>query len=68
MAASKSRRIGMGGLGNMGLPMAESLLRAGYEVTGFSLTGMERFVAAGGVAARSARTVPRSSTRGVRSG
>ena len=49
------RRIGMIGLGRMGLPMACSLLQSGFEVTGFSLSGMESFVAAGGKAAASAR-------------
>lgn len=43
-------RIGFIGLGNMGLPMARNLLKAGHEVTGFDL-GTEQlasFVEAGG--------------------
>jgi 3-hydroxyisobutyrate dehydrogenase len=41
------------GLGNMGLPMANCLLRAGYQVTGFDLseTARQAFSAAGGQAA-----------------
>ena len=30
-------KIGFIGLGNMGLPMAENLQKAGYEVTGFDI-------------------------------
>ena len=30
-------KIGFIGLGNMGLPMAENLHKAGYEVTGFDI-------------------------------
>jgi 3-hydroxyisobutyrate dehydrogenase len=42
--------IGFIGLGNMGLPMAINLLKAGYEVTGFDLvqSQLEAFAAAGG--------------------
>ncbi len=41
------------GLGNMGRPMAASLMRAGYAVTGYDLSpaARERFVPAGGRAA-----------------
>jgi 3-hydroxyisobutyrate dehydrogenase len=41
------------GLGNMGRPMAASLMRAGYEVTGYDLApaARERFTQAGGRAA-----------------
>ena len=31
-------KIGFIGLGNMGLPMARNLLKAGYRVTGFDLS------------------------------
>ncbi len=43
-------RIGFVGLGNMGLPMALNLVKAGHDVTGFDLSpqGMERLVAGGG--------------------
>ena len=41
-------KIGFIGLGNMGLPMAQNLLKAGHQVEGFDLSGpaMERLVAA----------------------
>ncbi|MDE2007423.1 MAG: 3-hydroxyisobutyrate dehydrogenase [Rhodospirillales bacterium] len=49
-------RIGFIGLGNMGLPMASNLVRAGHSVTGFDLSEAARaaFVAAGGAVAASA--------------
>ncbi len=50
-----SRAIGFVGLGRMGLPMAVSLINAGYTVTGFDPRTMDRFVAAGGKPARSPR-------------
>ncbi len=39
------------GLGNMGLPMAQNLARAGHAVTGFDLmpASVQQFVAAGGL-------------------
>jgi 3-hydroxyisobutyrate dehydrogenase len=42
--------IGFIGLGNMGLPMAINLLKAGYQVTGFDLaqSQLDAFAAAGG--------------------
>jgi 3-hydroxyisobutyrate dehydrogenase len=47
--------IGFIGLGNMGLPMALNLLRAGHAVNGFDIqsTPVERIAAAGGKAATS---------------
>jgi 3-hydroxyisobutyrate dehydrogenase len=51
------------GLGNMGRPMAASLMRAGYHVVGFDLlpAARERFAAAGGKAvADMAEAVPRA--------
>jgi 3-hydroxyisobutyrate dehydrogenase len=46
-------RIGFIGLGNMGLPMALNLVKAGHQVTGFDLssTAIEKLVAGGGKAA-----------------
>ncbi len=43
-------RIGFIGLGNMGLPMAANLVRAGHEVRGFDLSkpSLARFAEAGG--------------------
>ena len=48
-------RIGFIGLGNMGLPMAQNLLKAGHAVTGFDVAkaAVERLSAAGGAAATS---------------
>ncbi len=50
-------RIGFVGLGNMGLPMAMNLLKAGHQVEGFDLNrdAVEKLVAAGGASMESAR-------------
>jgi len=47
-------KIGFIGLGNMGLPMAVNLVKAGHSVVGNDVTpkGMEALVAAGGAAAK----------------
>jgi 3-hydroxyisobutyrate dehydrogenase len=49
-------KIGFIGLGNMGLPMALNLLKAGYQVTGFDLvkSQLDALAAAGGVIADNA--------------
>ncbi len=49
-------RIGFIGLGNMGLPMAQNLLKAGHAVAGFDLNAeaSERLTASGGTRANSA--------------
>ena len=49
-------KIGFIGLGNMGLPMAINLLKAGHEVTGFDLVQgqIDAFAKAGGKVAKSA--------------
>src|SRR5690349_6251524 len=46
-------RIGFLGLGNMGLPMARNLVRAGHPVRGYDVkpTAVEGFAAAGGIVA-----------------
>lgn len=46
-------RVGFIGLGNMGLPMALNLLKAGHEVEGFDVNGaaVDKLVAAGGASA-----------------
>jgi len=51
-------KIGFIGLGNMGLPMAINLLKAGYEVIGFDLVQaqIDAFAQAGGKVATSANT------------
>lgn len=43
------------GLGIMGSPMAENLIKAGYQVTGYTLEAdkLQRLAAAGGTAAAS---------------
>src|SRR5579862_8701149 len=48
-------RIGFIGLGNMGLPMAHNLLKAGHAVAGFDAAkaALDRLSAAGGAAATS---------------
>ncbi len=50
-------RIGFIGLGNMGLPMAQNLIKAGHQVEGFDVHGaaIERLEAAGGAGAASAK-------------
>jgi 3-hydroxyisobutyrate dehydrogenase len=49
-------RIGFIGLGNMGLPMAQNLIKAGHELHGFDIfpASVDRLVAAGGKAAADA--------------
>src|SRR5580704_13130488 len=48
-------QIGFIGLGNMGLPMAQSLIKAGHPVCGYDLNAaaLDKFSAAGGIAVRS---------------
>jgi len=50
-------RIGFIGLGNMGLPMAQNLLKAGHAVTGLDIakSQIEKLVASGGRAAGSVK-------------
>jgi 3-hydroxyisobutyrate dehydrogenase len=50
-------RIGFIGLGNMGLPMAQNLVKAGHQVEGFDVNGaqIDKLVAAGGAAAASVK-------------
>jgi 3-hydroxyisobutyrate dehydrogenase len=50
-------RIGFIGLGNMGLPMAQNLIKAGHSVTGLdvSKSQVDKLVAAGGKAAGSVK-------------
>lgn len=51
-------KIGFIGLGNMGLPMALNLLKAGYQVSGFDLvkSQLDAFASAGGTVASNAIT------------
>src|SRR5437870_2435453 len=56
-------RVGFIGLGNMGLPMALNLVKAGHQVEGFDVNGaaVEKLVAAGGA---SVGSVKGAATRG----
>ena len=47
-------RIGMIGLGKMGLPIARNLMERGFQVTGYRRSGSPELAAAGGAVARSA--------------
>jgi 3-hydroxyisobutyrate dehydrogenase len=51
-------RIGFIGLGNMGLPMAQNLLKAGHQVEGVDVNpaAVEKLKAAGGVGVETAKT------------
>src|ERR1700722_17422450 len=48
-------QIGFIGLGNMGLPMARNLIKAGHQVCGYDVNAaaLDKFAAAGGIAVRS---------------
>jgi 3-hydroxyisobutyrate dehydrogenase len=48
-------QIGFIGLGNMGLPMAQNLIKAGHPVCGYDVSAeaLDKFSAAGGIAVRS---------------
>jgi 3-hydroxyisobutyrate dehydrogenase-like beta-hydroxyacid dehydrogenase len=45
--------VGIVGVGKIGLPMAQNLMKSGYRVLGFRRSSMTEFEAAGGIAARS---------------
>jgi 3-hydroxyisobutyrate dehydrogenase len=53
-------RVGMIGLGKMGLPIARNLIERGFEVTGYCRHGSPELVAAGGIAATSPADVAKS--------
>src|SRR5947199_8369537 len=50
-------RIGFIGLGNMGLPMAQNLIKAGHQVEGVDVNGaaVDKLRAAGGASAETAK-------------
>ncbi len=52
-AETSIHRVGMIGLGKMGLPIARNLIERGFEVTGYRRHGSPELVAAGGHAAAS---------------
>jgi 3-hydroxyisobutyrate dehydrogenase-like beta-hydroxyacid dehydrogenase len=49
--------VGMIGLGQIGLPMAQNLILGGYSVVGYRRGDMSEFAAAGGIPASSAKEV-----------
>jgi 3-hydroxyisobutyrate dehydrogenase-like beta-hydroxyacid dehydrogenase len=51
--------VGVIGLGKIGLPLAENLIKSGYRVVGFRRTSMTEFEKLGGVPLGSAREVGR---------
>ena len=53
-------RVGMIGLGKMGLPIARNLMERGFEVTGYRRQGSPELAAAGGTVAGSAAEVAAS--------
>ena len=57
-------RIGFVGLGNMGLPMAQNLLKAGHQVEGVDVNpaSIEKLKAAGGASVETAKARPRVPT------
>ena len=57
MPAPGIQRVGVIGLGEIGLPAATNLIKVGFEVVGFSLTNMDCFAEAGGHTASSAADV-----------
>ena len=62
-SVGKIAKVGWIGLGIMGRPMAENLLRRGFEVTGYNRTPARRdaFLRSGGKVAESARAVAAAS-------
>jgi len=52
-------RVGIIGLGKMGLPIARNLIEAGFEVVGYRRHASPELAAAGGIAAASAAEVAR---------
>jgi L-threonate 2-dehydrogenase len=58
-AAGDLHRVGLIGLGKMGLPIAGNLIERGFEVTGYCRRGSPELVAAGGVVAASPAEVAR---------
>ena len=61
-------RIGFIGLGNMGLPMAQNLIKAGHQVEGVDVTtaSTDKLKASGGAVVRRTRSRPRAPTSSSR--
>src|SRR5579862_1883468 len=55
MAEGDMAQVGFIGLGNMGLPMARNLIKAGHPVCGYDVNAaaLDKFSAAGGISVRS---------------
>jgi 3-hydroxyisobutyrate dehydrogenase len=49
--------IGFTGVGTMGMPITQNLIKSGYRVVGFRRSSLDAFEKAGGVSARSAADV-----------
>lgn len=52
-----TQTVGVIGLGKIGLPMAENLIKSGYRVVGFRRSSLAEFERIGGVPARSSQDV-----------
>jgi len=50
-------RVGIIGLGKMGMPIARNLMERGFEVIGYRRSGSPELIAAGGIAAASPAAV-----------
>src|SRR6266508_371147 len=50
-------RVGMIGLGKMGMPIARNLMERGFEVIGYRRSGSPELIAAGGTVAASSAEV-----------
>ena len=55
-----TKTVGMIGIGQLGLPIATNLMRAGFRVVGYRRTDREEFVKRGGVALESPAEVTRN--------
>ena len=60
MAQVGMTRVGVIGLGKMGLPIAQNLIERGFSVTGYRRSGSPELAEAGGIVARSAAEVAAS--------
>src|SRR6516225_7439040 len=54
---SAMQTVGFVGVGKIGMPIAQNLIKSGYRVVGFRRSSLEEFEKIGGVPARSAAEV-----------
>src|SRR5262249_61056872 len=54
---SASQTIGFVGVGKIGMPISQNLIKSGYRVVGYRRSSLEEFEKIGGVPARSAAEV-----------